>query len=300
MEQQAPPFFKRGPTPLARLSFFALLSLLLMANDARYQYLEAVRQAVSVLIYPLQRLASTPAALYNRASGFFATQAHLAEENSQLKQQRLQDAARLQRQQALAAENAHMRKLLQAKPRPEGDAIMAEILYQGRDPFSRKIIVDQGGKQNVKPGQAVIDGTGVIGQVTRVYPWLSEITLITDKDHPVPVQVVRNGLRAIVFGSGEETALELRFMAVNADIQNGDLLVTSGIDGTYPAGLPVAVVAKIERNAAYPFARIACSPVAGVDHHNQVLILPSLSKAPEKPAAEAEAKSKIKKPKRAN
>lgn len=300
MEQQAPPFFKRGPTPLARLSFFALVSLLLMANDARYQYLEAVRQAVSVLIYPLQRLATAPAALYGRVSDFFATQTQLAEENSRLKQQHLQDAALLQRRQALAAENAHMRKLLQARPRPEGAAIMAEILYQGRDPFSRKIIVDKGGKLDVKAGQAVIDGTGVIGQVTRVYPWLSEVTLITDKDHAVPVQVVRNGLRAIVFGSGEETGLELRFMAVNADVQNGDLLVTSGIDGTYPAGLPVAVVAKIERNAAYAFARIACTPAAGVDRHNQVLILSPLSKAPEKPVAEAEAKSKIKKPKRGN
>lgn len=298
MEHQPPPFFKRGPSPLARLSLFALLSLLLLATDARFKFLDVVRQAVSVAIYPLQRIATAPASLYDRVSEFFVTQAQLAEENTRLKQQYLVTAAALQREQALAAENARLRTLLDAQKHYDGAAIMAEILYGVRDPFTRKVIVDKGQQQGIQPGQAVVDETGVIGQVTRAYPWLAEVTLITDKDHAVPVQAVRNGLRAVLFGFGEDGSLELRYIPVNADIQNGDLLVTSGIDGIYPAGLPVAVVAKIERNTAYPFARITCTPAAGVDRNRQVLILAAQPKGPERPAESAESKPKTKRSKR--
>lgn len=298
MEHQPPPFFKRGPSPLARLSFFALLSLLLLAGDARFNFLDILRQAVSVAIYPLQRIATAPASLYDRVSGFFVTQAQLAEENARLKRQFLVDAASLQREQALAAENAHLRKLLDAREHYHGAATLAEILYGARDPFTRQVIVDKGLQQGIQPGQAVVDETGVIGQVTRAYPWLSEVTLITDKDYAVPVQVVRNGLRAVLFGFGEDGSLELRYMPVNADIQNGDLLVTSGIDGVFPTGLPVAVVVKIERNAAYPFARIFCTPAAGVDRNRQVLILAASPKGPERPAEPADHKPKTKRPKR--
>lgn len=298
MEHQPPPFFKRGPSPLARLSFFALFSLLLLASDARFKFLDVVRQAVSVVIYPLQRIATAPASLYLRVSEFFVTQSQLAEENARLKQQYLVNAASLLREQALQAENARLRKLLAAQGQYDGAATMAEILYAARDPFTRKVIVDKGLQQGIQPGQAVVDDAGVIGQVTRAYPWLSEVTLITDKDHAVPVQVVRNGLRSVLFGFGEDGSLELRYLPVNADIQNGDLLVTSGIDGVYPAGLPVAVVVKIERNAAYPFARISCTPAAGVDRNRQVLILAVQPKGPERPAESVESKPKTKRSKR--
>jgi rod shape-determining protein MreC len=133
-----------------------------------------------------------------------------------------------------------------------------------------------------------MDDGGVVGQITRVYPWLSEVTLITDKDHAVPVQVLRSGLRAVVFGSGDTRELALRYMPISSDIQQGDTLVTSGIDGTYPPGLPVARVIRIERDPAYPFARILCTPIAGVDKQRQLLILSGLPKLPERPEAVAE------------
>jgi rod shape-determining protein MreC len=129
----------------------------------------------------------------------------------------------------------------------------------------------------------VIDDSGIVGQVTRVYPWTSEVTLITDKNHSVPVQVLRNGLRTVVFGSGDTSELALRYMPVSSDIQNGDVLVTSGIDGTYPPGLPVARVIHVERDPAYPFARILCSPIAGVEKRRQLLILSTIPKFPERP-----------------
>ena len=161
---------------------------------------------------------------------------------------------------------------------------IAEIIYAERDVFKRKVLVNKGADADVRLGQVVMDDTGIVGQVTRVYPWLSEVTLITEKDHAVPVQVVRNGLRTILFGTGDTSQLSLRYMPVSADIQNDDVLVTSGIDGIYPPGIPVAQVIKIERDAAYPFAHVTCLPVAGVDKHRHLLILSTLPKLPDRPA----------------
>jgi rod shape-determining protein MreC len=150
-------------------------------------------------------------------------------------------------------------------------------------------VVDKGATDGVKLGAPVIDTLGLIGQVQRVYPWASEVSLITDRDQVTPVQVVRNGLRAVIFGLGYDGAMEVRFMPVNADIEKGDLLVTSGIDGVYPTGLPVAFVDSIERNAAYPFARIMTRPASGVGSHLQVMVLDVAENYPERPVAPAQA-----------
>lgn len=244
-----------------------------MAVDARLQYLGVIRQALAVVIYPLQRLADAPFALANGASDYLAAQSTLRRENDALRQRYQQDAVQLQRYQSLEAENAHLRQLLDARPRLAIKNVAAEVLYSGLDPFSRKILVDKGSSQGVEAGQAVVDNIGVIGQVTRVTPFSSEVTLITDKGQAVPVQIVRTGLRAIVFGDGRDGTLDLPYLALNADVREGDVLVTSGIDGTYPVGQPVATVAKVDRNAAYTFAKITCQPSAGVHHHKHVLIL---------------------------
>lgn len=271
MEHQAPPFFKHGPSALARFFFFAMISLVLMVLDARLNALDSLRQMISVAVAPLQRLAMTPAELLDRTGNFFVTQAHLQNENATLRQRQLLQAAQLQRMQAMQAENAHLRNILGVQRQRDESVVAAEIVYTGRDPFSQKIIVNKGSSHKVQAGQPALDDVGVIGQVTQVYPFSSEITLLTDKDQAIPVEIVRNGARAIAFGHGQDGALVLPFMAANADIQNGDTLVTSGIDGVYPAGLPVAVVKKIERNAA--FAKITCTPSAGVNRHKQLLIL---------------------------
>ena len=286
MEHSPPPFFKRGPTPLVRLLLCSLLSVALLISDARYQFLDGIRQAVAVVAYPLQRAAAAPAAMLHRVGEFFVTQSALRNENAQLAEQRLQDAAALQRYRALAAENAHLRELLAMHQRFPESTVVAEVLYTGRDPFTRKIVVDKGAQQDIKAGRPVIDQIGVVGQVTRVYPWLAEVTLITDKGQAVPVQNLRNGLRAVLGGTGSDGQIELKFIPLNADFQNGDELVTSGIDGIYPPGLPVAIVSNVERNAAYLFARITGRPMAGVSSHGQVLILNSDIKVPERPAEE--------------
>ena len=261
----------------------------LLISDARYQYLDGIRQAIAIVAYPLQRVAAAPAAVLYRVSEFFVTQSALRNENARLAEQVLQNGAVLQKYRALAAENAHLRELLAMRQRFPESTVVAEVLYSGRDPFTRKIVVNKGSQDDVKAGRPVIDHSGVVGQVTRVYPWLAEVTLITDKGQAVPVQNLRNGLRAVLGGTGGDGRLELKFIPLNADFQNGDELVTSGIDGIYPHGLPVAVVSNVERNAAYLFARITGTPVAGVSSYGQVLILNWDIKVPERPAEEEKA-----------
>ena len=279
-------FFNRGPSPAVRLVFFVVLSLLLLFIDARYRYLESTRSMLSVLVSPIQRLATLPGVLWQQSGDFFTTQRSLVEDSKSLHQQHERDAAQLLQLQALQHENQQLRNLLALPQRGELTTQSAEIVYAERDVFKRKVLIDKGANANVQTGQVVMDDTGIVGQITRVYPWLSEVTLITEKDHAVPVQVLRNGLRTIVFGAGDTSQLSLRYMPISSDIQNDDLLVTSGIDGIYPPGIPVAKVVKIERDPAYPFARVTCLPVAGVDKHRHLLILSDLPKLPERPAEE--------------
>lgn len=279
-------FFNRGPSPAARLVFFSVLSLLLMFVDARYRYLESARSALSVLISPVQQLATMPAKLWHQAGDFFVTQHDLVEESLALRQQHSHDAAQLSQLQSLQQENAQLRNLLALPLRSEFSAQPAEIVYAERDVFKRKLLINKGADARVEIGQVVIDDQGIVGQITRVYPWLAEVTLITEKDHAVPVQIVRNGLRTIVFGAGDTSQLSLRYMPISSDIQNGDILVTSGIDGLYPPGIPVAKVVKIERDAAYPFARVTCLPLAGVDRNRHLLVLSGLPKPPALPQAQ--------------
>ena len=275
MDHQPPPFFKVGPAPLVRLTFFVLLSFLLLILDARFRYLEVLRQSVATALHPVQNLAGAPTWLIGRVGEFFVSQSALQSENADLKRRELIDAKTLMQMEQMQAENAHLRELLGARERLPVNALVAEILYSARDPFSRKVVIDKGRDHGVKPGQIAIDHIGVIGQITRVHPLMSEVTLITDKEQSIPVQVVRNGLRAIAYGGSDGVTLDLRFMPANADVKNGDALVTSGIDGVYLPGLPVATVAMVERNAAYAFARISCVPTAGIDRHVQILILSS-------------------------
>src|SRR5690349_5236069 len=298
MEYSPPPFFKRGPSLLTRFTFFSVLSAVLLISDARFNYLHLFRQSIATVVYPMQRLGSMPGELSRRVGEFFVTQSRLQRENDQLRHQELRNSASLQVLKSLESENRHLRELLAMRERIARDFIPAEVLYGHRDPFTRRVVVDRGIQHGVRAGWAVVDENGVVGQVTRVFPWLSEVTLITDKEQAVPIQAVRSGLRGVTFGIGYDGTLELRFMPVNADIQNGDLLVTSGIDGTYPAGLPVAVVSNVERNAAYAFARITCTPAAGVNSANHVLIVAASEQLPENPATESSAAPKSKKARR--
>ena len=283
MDHTPPPFFKRGPAPLVRLFFFASLSLALLVIDARFRYAEGLRGWLALAVYPVQRMATTPIELVGAIGSFFSTQAQLVAENERLRAKALTYSHDAQRYEAANAEAEQLRKLVGVQERLEVRAIPAEVMYNGRDPYAHKLFIDRGATHGVRPGSPVTDETGVVGQVTRVHPLVSEVTLATDRDQAIPVQVVRNGLRAVAFGGGASGALELRFMAANADIQTNDRLVTSGIDGTYPPGLPVATVMRIERDAENAFARVVCRPAAGVDRGRFVLVLSDETVKPARP-----------------
>ncbi len=288
MEHTPPPFFKTGPSPLTRLLIYSVLSLALLIADARFKHLDAIRQVAAVAIYPLQRIAAAPASMVRRAGEFFVTHASLREENTRLAQEQLAAAALTQKTTALESENASLRKMLGARERRAERSILAEVLYAARDPFSQRIVLDKGTQHDVQNGQPVIDASGVVGQVTRVYPMLAEVTLITDKGHLIPVLNVRSGLRSVLVGTGVHGVLELQFVPLNADVQKGDQLVTSGIDGIYAPGLPVAEVMAIEPNPAATFSRVTCRPLGGVSNNTRVFVVQGSEALPPRPPEDAE------------
>ena len=252
---------------------FALIAVALLMADARVKALAAIRQAVGAALYPVQVVAMLPRDAFFASAEYFTSLSRLKDENRQLREQQVLNAQQLQQSRQLLAENTYLRKLLDAAQRVPLKTVMSEILYDARDPFSRKVIIDRGNRHGIQPGQPVIDDLGVIGQVTRVFPFTSEITLLTDKEHAIPVQVLRSGVRSVAYGRGQTGELELRFMASNADIQVGDVLTTSGIDGIYPPGLAVATVMAVDTKTSDAFARILCKPTAGISRHRQLLVL---------------------------
>jgi len=287
MEYSPPPLFKQGAPARVKAIVFALISLVLLVVDARYQTLGAVRQVAATVLYPLQMAALMPREALGNMGGYFSSISTLQREVRELKTQQLAQARVLQQAQFQMAENAQLRRLMDARQHLPLQAQLTEILYDARDPSTRRVVIDRGSRDKVALGLPVIDHAGVVGQVTRVFPFTSEVTLLTDRDQAIPVQVLRSGLRSIAYGRGQSGLLDLRFVVANADIQVGDIMVTSGLDGIYPAGLAVAKVVQVENVAAGAFGRVVCQPLAGIDRNRQLLIIMSQSDLPPRPAAEA-------------
>ncbi|HEY9193602.1 MAG TPA: rod shape-determining protein MreC [Methyloversatilis sp.] len=267
-----PPFFRRGPAPLVRLVLLVSAALTLLVVDYRLHYLELVRQALSVVATPLQIAAGMPVKGVRSAGEYFADLARLQAENARLRREQVALGTVRLRQEQLDMENTRLRSLLDMRERVQVKAQVAEVIYAVRDPFSRRVVVDKGLTQGIEPGSPVVDDIGVIGQVTRVYPLNAEVTLISDKDQALPVQIARTGVRAVMFGAGSGM-LELRYLAVDVDLREGDRIVTSGLDGVFAPGLPVARVKSVDRDGSGGFVRILCAPVAGVEAHSTVLIM---------------------------
>jgi len=280
---ESPAFFHRGPSPFARLAFFGIIAVALLFADTRYRYLENIRHVGAIVLYPLQRAVQMPGEALAYVATFFSSQRALADGNATLKRQLVAQATAVQGYPLLQQDNARLAALLDLRRRYGGAATAVEVLYTGRDPFAQKLFVDKGADAGLVPGEAVIDADGVVGQVTRVFPFMAEVTLVSDKDHAVPVKVMRSGVRSVLFGSGAGRPPELRFTAPNADIAVGDVLVTSGIDGTYPAGLAVAQVATLERDTGQMFARITAQPLAGVYRSLHLLVLTQAAALPPQP-----------------
>ncbi|MEX3853784.1 MULTISPECIES: rod shape-determining protein MreC [Paraburkholderia] len=289
MEYSPPPLFKQGPSALARLVFFVVLALALLISDARFQTLEIVRGVLGAGLYPLQRAALVPRDIFMGAADLAVTSATLRNENAKLREKDLQLSQQANTAASLAAENSHLRALMQLSQQLTTQSLPAEIQYDTRDPFTQKVVIGRGAQQGIQNGSPVVDEDGVIGQVTRVFPLQAEVTLLTDKDQAVPVEILRTGLRSVIYGTPKGDTLDLRFVPISADVQTGDELVTSGLDGVYPPGLPVAKVVRVDRQADTAFARVVSLPVAAVRGARQVLVLHVQNTAPPRPADEPDA-----------
>lgn len=279
LERSPPPFFRQGPSALTRLVLFSALAILLMALDVRFKVTPMLRQGLSVAIYPLQRMAQAPVDWSRQLSGYLEAPAKAQAEISRLQRANVALSLQSQLEAQLRLENNRLRGLLRLQQSLPPKSVAAQISAQASDPFSRTVVIDRGSLQGVELGSPVIDETGLLGQVTRDYPWSAEVTLITDRDAVVPVQNQRTGERGVVYGEPGlgQGGMELRWMPAAADVRVGDVLVTSGVDGIYPAGLRVARVTAVTRQRDTAFARVMCAPLADVEGGRHVLVLQPLT-----------------------
>jgi rod shape-determining protein MreC len=289
LDRTPPPFFRQGPSARTKLLFFAALALFLMVADARFALVQQARAVLATVLLPVQRTLLVPVSTveegYQYVQGLKLARAAEQQALARLTQQSLQAA----RVRELEAENAKLRALLELRPAITARSQAAEVLWEAGDPYTRKVVIDRGAKQGVVLGAPVVDEHGVLGQVTRLYPLSAEVTLLSDKDAAIPVLNGRTQQRGAAFG-GVNNALELRFMAANADVQPGDPILTSGLDGVYPPGLAVATVERIDRQAEGGFARVSLRTAATMDNVHHVLVLEPIGRQlPPRPDAKQDA-----------
>jgi rod shape-determining protein MreC len=249
------------------------LSILLLVTDHRNNYLDGTRKAIGAAVYPLRIIVDTPVSLWRWATDATANRNELRLENGRLKAENLLTSARLQRFSALEAENSRLRDMLEATTRVRDEVRVAEIMSVSSNPFRHLLVIDKGTRNGVYDGQAIIDADGVVGQVIEAGLLSSQGLLISDPDHALPVQVNRNGLRTIAVGTGDYESLDLPFLPNNADIKVGDLLVTSGLGGAFPAGYPVAIVSEATRLPQEPFAYVTARPAAALNQVREIMLI---------------------------
>jgi rod shape-determining protein MreC len=275
LDRTPPPFFRQGFSAVSKLAVFSALSLFLMVADVRLNITAPLRSALATVIYPLQWLVVQPVHLV-QGIGHYVTTVSASQSALQAAQtQLLAQSAQANQVEPLLFENAQLRALLDLRARAGSQAMAADVLYDAADPFSRKVVIGRGQVHGVQAGMAVVDAAGVLGQVTRVYPTVSEVNLVTDRDQAIPVLNLRTGARYLAYGqSGTgQSSMELRFTPNSADLKVGDQLATSGVDGVYPPGLAVGQVRMVDHRSNSAFANIVVDPIANTHGVMQVLVL---------------------------
>ena len=277
LDRSPPPFFRVGFAPLTKLIFFSALSVLLMFGDKQLQFTKPIRAGLSTLIMPVQWLVLQPGQVASSVGDYFQNLEQAQKDLQALQLKQLQQSTRAQQVEQLLIENQNLRQLLDLKNTVATPSQVAEILFDVPDPYNQRIVIDKGQTKEVVLGSPVIDAGGVIGQVTRVYPLTAEVTLLTDRDQSIPVMNSRTGARNISSGNilSGTPLIELKFVPASADVKEGDLLTTSGIDGVYPAGLQVARISHIERRVDISFARIHATPLAELKGRHVLVLQPT-------------------------
>jgi len=270
------------------LLFFGLLSLGLLIADARFDALGGLRQGIGNVLFPVQRMLLVPRDTLALGIRYVTEVTSLRQENAELKRIEALNAKALLQIEQLANENKRLRELAGARERASVRSVLAEVLYETRDPFTRKLVLDKGTQQQISVGQPVIDAKGLVGQVTRTFQFSSEMTLITDRNMTVPVVLQRTGMRSVAFGGAAPGRLELRYLASSADLREGDLLTTSGLDALYPPGLPVGRIERIERGGDDDFVKVLIAPTAEIQNNHLLVVLQvDTSAIPPAPPAES-------------
>lgn len=264
--------FARRLGPTARLLIWLLVGVSCVVVDARYHALDGLRSGFSLLLQPAREMMRAPTDIAAELGGFFVRHRLLQKERDALLTERARLLVSVNTAKELVRENAELRTLLQLQSRPGQQVVHAALLYQGHDWFAQRITLDQGGGAGLRRGLPVVDATGLVGQVSRVYPGSSDVTLVSSPGQLTPVLVERTGQRGLAAGSGHGQ-MELRYMPAQTDIRAGDRLLTSGIDRLYPAGIPVARVSRVSRSQSSPYLRVECLPLAGLDRSRAVLVL---------------------------
>ena len=296
LDRTPPPFFRQGPSALTKLIFFAALAVFLMVADGRFQVIKPLRAGLAVVLLPAQRALAVPVQAWQGGAAYLGGLDSALQARSAADARLAALSEKAARVDQLKVENDRLRQLLDLRPALQTRSIPAEVMYEAADPYSRKLFIDRGQTQGVALGAPVVNDVGVLGQVTRLYPLTSEVTLLVDKDAAIPVLNTRTQQRSAAFGGvalASGGAMELRFLSGNADVKPGDTLVTSGLDGVYPPGLPVARVSSVERRAESGFARILLEPAARADSVRHVLVLEPVGlQLPAPPAPEPVAPGK--------
>ena len=264
--------FVRRLGPTARLFFWLFVGVVCVVTDARYHALDGLRSAFSLMLQPVRVALRAPNDVASELGGFFVRHRLLQRERDALLAERTRMSVSSSAARELARENAELRVLLGLQDRPGQKLVHAALLYKGHDWFAQRITLDQGAQSGLRGGLPVVDAKGLMGQVSRVYPGSSEVTLVSSSQQLTPVFVERTGQRGLAAGSGQ-SRLELRYMPAQTDIRPGDRLLTSGIDRIYPAGIPVAIVARVSRSQSSPYLRVDCQPLAGLERSRAVLVL---------------------------
>lgn len=288
LDRNPPPFFRQGPSALTRVLFFASLAIFLMAADTRLGLSQPMRSVLAALLLPVERGLMIPVAAVGAANDYLTGVSAARNAEASAEARLAGQAQRLFQLAQLEQENQHLRALLGLRDHVQTHARAAQLLYDSADPYTRKVVIDAGRTQGVLLGSPVINEAGVLGQVTRVYPMTSEVTLLADRDAIIPVLNTRTQKRGVAYGHPSSGGMELRFTAGNADIQLGDLLSTSGLDGVYPPGYPVAQVVHVDKLADSAFAKIMLTPVAPSDGVRHVLVLEPIGRQLPPPPEPAE------------
>ena len=295
LERSAPPIFRQGLSATSKMILLGLLAVLLMAADHRMHISQPIRSGVALVLSPLQWLSLQPVNAVNALARYFGNLEEAQDAALIFQTRTIGQAQRLQQVEQLSQENAHLRQLLDLRAQVAGPTKAVQVLYDTSDPYTQRVVVDRGLIAGIVQGSAVIDTAGVVGQVTRVYPLVSEVTLLTDRAQSIPIMNARTGSRYVANGDPQTLggSLDLKFVPAGADMQKGDLLTTSGIDGVYPAGLHVGRIARIDRRVDSSFARVHAEPMA-TERGRHLLVLLPVKDWPEPPKPEAPKATKAK------